>query len=199
MDIRHAAPLVNRTRFLGMSPERGDRNPHAKFLSAFSIVSSARPFRPISALSGGARSFSKHGRSRPRSGCSMPRLPESCRDDDRAGRSTRREKSGCADCAVLAARQEFACGNDQTTVVWQFETPAGTPPLTGAGGLYGDGSSPSYVSPGYSPFCRITATVSTATGVVTQASTEESNGTGSSVAVLRRGESVCSQHLRAKS
>ena len=43
MDIRHAAPLVNRTRFLGMSPERGDRNPHAKFLSVFNRLSSARP------------------------------------------------------------------------------------------------------------------------------------------------------------
>jgi hypothetical protein len=87
--------------------------------------------------------------------------------------------------------------SDQTTIVWQFETATGTPPPTGSGGLYGDGGSPSYVSQGYSPFCRITATVATSSGIVTQANMEESNGTGASM--LRRGESICAQHLRAKS
>jgi hypothetical protein len=86
--------------------------------------------------------------------------------------------------------------NNQTSVVWQFETPGDTPLPPGAGGLYGDGSAPGYVSDGYSPFCRITAVVSTSSGVVTQASTEESNGTGASY--LHR-DSVCAKHLRTKS
>ena len=86
--------------------------------------------------------------------------------------------------------------NDQTSVVWQFETPGDRSSPTGAGGLYGDGSSPGQVSEGYSPFCRITAVVSTTSGVVTQASTEESNGTGAS---LLRRDSICAKHLKAKS
>ena len=84
--------------------------------------------------------------------------------------------------------------NDQTSVVWQFEPQEALPP-TGAGGLYGDGTSPAFVSPGYSPFCRITAVVSTANGSVIQASTEESNGTAAS----GRGTGICSRYLRAKS
>lgn len=86
--------------------------------------------------------------------------------------------------------------NDQTTVVWQFEAPTGAPPVEGAAGLYGDGNAPGYVSEGYSPFCRITAIVSTSSGVVTQAHTEESNGTGASW--LHR-DGACARHLRAKS
>lgn len=86
--------------------------------------------------------------------------------------------------------------NDQTTVVWQFEAPTGTPPVEGPGGLYGDGNAPGYVSEGYSPVCRITAVVSTSSGIVTQANTEESNGTGASW--LHR-DNVCAKHLRTKS
>jgi hypothetical protein len=132
-------------------------------------------------------------------GCSVPRLPEAAVT---AARPADHLVGKNLDALIVQfgppARSSLS-DNDQTTVVWQFDTPAGSPPLTGSGGLYGDGGSPSYVSPGFSPFCRITATVSTATGIVTQASTEESNGTGSSAAVLRRGESVCAPHLRAKS
>ncbi|HLI98950.1 MAG TPA: hypothetical protein VKT76_04465 [Bradyrhizobium sp.] len=86
--------------------------------------------------------------------------------------------------------------NDQTSVVWQFETSSETAPPSGDGGLYGDGSSPGYVSQGYSPFCRITAVVTTSSGIVAQASTEESNGTGATI--LRR-DSICAKHLKIKS
>jgi hypothetical protein len=89
----------------------------------------------------------------------------------------------------------WSTDNDQTSVVWQFETPGDTPLPPGAGGLYGDGGSPGYVSDGYSPFCRITAIVSTSRGVVIQASTEESNGTGASY--LHR-DNICTKHLKAK-
>ena len=84
--------------------------------------------------------------------------------------------------------------NGQTSLVWQFEPREALPP-TGAGGLYGDGNSPGYVSQGYSPFCRITAVVSTADGKIIQASTEESNGT----AAASRATNICSRYLRAKS
>ena len=80
-------------------------------------------------------------------------------------------------------------------MVWQFEGPPEAQPPTGAGGLYGDGNNPGYVSQGYSPFCRITAVVSTADGNVIQASTEESNGTAAS----GRGTNICARYLRAKS
>jgi outer membrane protein assembly factor BamE (lipoprotein component of BamABCDE complex) len=87
--------------------------------------------------------------------------------------------------------------NDQTSYVWQIETPGGTPPPTGNGGLYGDGNSPGYVSEGYAPFCRINV-VATANGVITQANTEESNGTGTPNGYLRSGN-VCEKRLKAKS
>ena len=85
---------------------------------------------------------------------------------------------------------------DQTTYVWQIETPLEGSPPTGAGGLYGDGASPGYVSDGYSPFCRINVVASSA-GVITQANTEESNGTGTPNGFLRSGN-VCQQRLRTK-
>jgi len=87
--------------------------------------------------------------------------------------------------------------NDQTSYVWQFDaTDDGLPP-TGAGGLYGDGWSPGYVSDGYSPFCRVTV-VASADGVVTQANTEESNGTGTPNGFIRSGN-ICQKQLRTKS
>ena len=86
--------------------------------------------------------------------------------------------------------------NDQTSYVWQIETPIETPPPTGAGGLYGDGNSPGYVSEGYSAFCRVNV-VATNNGVITQANTEESNGTGTPNGFLRSG-TVCQQRLKAK-
>jgi hypothetical protein len=132
-------------------------------------------------------------------GCSMPRLPEAAVTTARPADQLVGKNLDALIAQLGPPARSSPSDNDQTIIVWQFETPTGTPPSTGAGGLYGDGGSPSYVSPGYSPFCRITATVSTTTGIVSQASTEESNGTGASGAVLRRGESICSQHLRAKS
>jgi len=87
--------------------------------------------------------------------------------------------------------------NDQTSYVWQFDVGDEAPPPTGAGGLYGDGWSPGYVSEGYSPFCRVTV-VASADGVITQANTEESNGTGTPSGFVRSGN-VCQKQLRAKS
>jgi hypothetical protein len=130
-------------------------------------------------------------------GCSMPRLPEAAVTAARPADQLVGKNLDALIKQLGPPARSSSADSDQTTIVWQFETPTGTPATTGSGGLYGDGGSPSYVSQGYSPFCRITAIVSTATGVVTQASMEESNGTGASM--LRRGESICSQHLRAKS
>ena len=87
--------------------------------------------------------------------------------------------------------------NDQTSYVWQFDAADEGLPPTGAGGLYGDGLSPGYVSDGYSPFCRVTV-VASADGVITQASTEESNGTGTPNGFIRGGN-ICQKQLRAKS
>jgi hypothetical protein len=130
-------------------------------------------------------------------GCSMPRLPEAAVTAARPADQLVGKNLDALVKQLGPPARSSSADSDQTTIVWQFETPTGTPTTTGSGGLYGDGGSPSYVSQGYSPFCRITAIVSTSTGIVTQASMEESNGTGASM--LRRGESICSQHLRAKS
>lgn len=85
--------------------------------------------------------------------------------------------------------------NDLTTYVWQIDTPGEAPPPTGAGGLYGDGNNPAYVSEGYSPFCRVNVVASSTSGLVTQASTEESNGTGTPNGLMRGGN-ICQQRLR---
>jgi len=127
----------------------------------------------------------------------MPRLPEAAVTAARPADQLVGKNLDALIAQLGPPARSSSADSDQTTIVWQFETPTGTPPTTGSGGLYGDGGSPNYVSQGYSPFCRITAIVSTSTGIVTQASMEESNGTGASM--LRRGESICSQHLRAKS
>jgi len=88
--------------------------------------------------------------------------------------------------------------NDQTSYVWQFETTDEALPPTGYGGiLYDDGWSPGHVSKGYSPFCRVTV-VASADGVITQANTEESNGTGTPSGFLR-SSNFCEKQLRAKS
>jgi hypothetical protein len=88
--------------------------------------------------------------------------------------------------------------NDQTSYVWQFETIDPPQHPTGDGGLvYGDGVSPGYVSEGYTPFCRITV-VASADGVVTQANTEESNGTGTPNGFVRSGN-ICQKQLKSRS
>jgi hypothetical protein len=90
--------------------------------------------------------------------------------------------------------------NDQTSHVWQLEagTERGnTRSYAGPGGLYGDGYSPHGVSAGYSPSCRITATVAP-TGIVSQASAEESNGTAAT-GLIGGGDSYCAQRLATKS
>jgi len=84
--------------------------------------------------------------------------------------------------------------NDQTSYVWQIETPDDKLPPTGAGGLYGDANNPGYVSEGFSPFCRINV-VAGVNGVITQANTEESNGTGTPNGFVRSGN-VCQQRLK---
>lgn len=86
---------------------------------------------------------------------------------------------------------------DQTSYVWQIETPLDALPPTGDGGLYGDGNSPAYVSEGYSPFCRINV-VATGNGIITQANTEESNGTGTPNGFMRAGN-ICQQRLATRS
>jgi hypothetical protein len=87
---------------------------------------------------------------------------------------------------------------DQTSYVWQIDAPNDVRHPTGAGGLYGDGNSPSDVSEGYSPFCRITVVASSTSGLVTQANTEESNGTGKPGGTIRSGN-ICQQRLKTAS
>ena len=88
--------------------------------------------------------------------------------------------------------------NDQTSYVWQFEPTDEVLPPTGYGGiLYDDGWSPGYVSQGYSPFCRITV-VASADGVITQANTEESNGTGTPGGFIR-STNACQKLVKPKS
>jgi hypothetical protein len=129
-------------------------------------------------------------------GCSMPRIPEAAVATAQPADHLVGQNLDALIARFGPPARTSPADNDQTTVVWQFETPARTSPPTGAGGLYGDGGSPGYVAQDYSPFCRVTAVVSTTTGVVTQARTEESNGTGSSL--LRRSESICSQYIPTK-
>jgi hypothetical protein len=92
--------------------------------------------------------------------------------------------------------------NDQNSYVWQLSAaaePAGRRPRTSPyGGLYGDGDSPGNVNQGFSPLCTIKVTTSPA-GTVTQASTEESNGTGAGVGLLGAGGGICAQRLGGKS
>ena len=100
----------------------------------------------------------------------MPRLPEAAATTARPADQFVGKNLDALVAQLGPPARSSSSDNDQTTIVWQFETPTGTPTPTGAGGLYGDGGSPSPVSQGYSPFCRITAIVSTSTGVVAQAS-----------------------------
>jgi hypothetical protein len=129
-------------------------------------------------------------------GCSlqMPKAPEAAISASRPADQLVGKSLDTLIAQLGQPTRSSQADNGQTSVVWQFE-PRETLPPTGAGGLYGDGNSPAYVSQGYSPFCRITAVVSTADGNVIQASTEESNGTGAP----GRGGNICSRYLRAKS
>src|SRR5579863_9600965 len=96
-------------------------------------------------------------------GCSMPRLPEAAVTAARPADQLVGKNLDALIAQLGPPARSSSADSDQTTIVWQFETPTGTPPTTGSGGLYGDGGSPNYVSQGYSPFCRITAIVSTST------------------------------------
>lgn len=84
--------------------------------------------------------------------------------------------------------------NDQTSYVRQIEMPRENSHPTGGGGLYGDGNSPPYVKEeGYTPFCKISVVASSA-GVIAQASTEESNGTGTPNGMIRSAN-LCQRRL----
>ena len=132
-------------------------------------------------------------------GCSisLPRAPEAGVSSARPASQLVGKKLDTLVAQLGQPTRSQPLDNDQTSYMWQIETPAGPPPPTGGGGLYGDGGSPGYVSEGYSPFCRINVVASSA-GVVTEANTEESNGTGSPNGTFRSGN-FCEQRLRAKS
>ncbi len=92
--------------------------------------------------------------------------------------------------------------NDQSSYVWQLaaatDSAGGRAPHAGYGGLYGDGDSPSNVSPGYSQSCKINV-IASPTGIVTQANTEESRGTGATLGIVGVSGSLCAQRLGIKS
>ena len=132
-------------------------------------------------------------------GCSLslPRAPEAGISAARPADQLVGKKLDTLVAHLGQPTQSQPLDNDQVSYMWQIETPAEAPPPTGTGGLYGDGGSPGYVSQGFSPFCRINVVASSA-GVITQANTEESNGTGSPNGVFRGGD-FCQKRLRAKS
>ena len=132
-------------------------------------------------------------------GCSLslPRAPEAGVSAARPANQLVGKKLDILVAQLGQPTRSQPLDNDQTSYMWQIETPGEPPAPTGAGGLYGDGGSPGYVSEGYAPFCRINV-VASSSGVVTEANTEESNGTGSPHGVFRGGN-FCQQRLRAKS
>jgi hypothetical protein len=92
--------------------------------------------------------------------------------------------------------------NDQITYVWDLEAPTEPPDNrrtidTGGGGLYEDGHTPGYFSDDLR-LCKMSVTVSRE-GIVTQVSTEETNGTDApSSRTFGFNGSVCAQRLGAK-
>jgi hypothetical protein len=132
-------------------------------------------------------------------GCSfsVPRAPEASVSVPRPANQLVGKKLDAIVAQLGQPTRSQPLDNDQTSYMWQIETPSEPPSRSGGGGLYGDGGSPGYVSEGYSPFCRINV-VTASSGVVTEANTEESNGTGNPTGVLRSGN-FCQQRLRAKS
>ncbi|MGO8908038.1 MAG: hypothetical protein ACLQDM_01720 [Bradyrhizobium sp.] len=90
--------------------------------------------------------------------------------------------------------------NDQTSYVWDLDDsvePAVNHRIqAAAGGLYGDGETPGYMTDD-PRFCKMTVTVSRE-GIVTQVVAEEQNGTGAPSVSLGFNGSICAQRLRAK-
>jgi len=76
-------------------------------------------------------------------GCSMPRLPEAAATTALPADQFVGKNLDALVKQLGPPARSSSSDNDQTTIVWQFETPTGTPTPTGAGGLYGDGGSPS--------------------------------------------------------
>jgi hypothetical protein len=88
--------------------------------------------------------------------------------------------------------------NDQMLYVWEL------PPLdgsgnkktqSGAGGLYGDGQTPGYMSDD-PRLCKLSVTTSPE-GVVTQVDAQDLNGTGAPTMTMGLSGSVCAQRLSA--
>lgn len=64
------------------------------------------------------------------------------------------------------------------------------------GGLYGDGSTPGYISDD-PRLCKVSVMTS-ADGIITQLNAEDSNGTGASSMTLGFNASICAQRLQGK-
>jgi hypothetical protein len=87
----------------------------------------------------------------------------------------------------------------QHSYLWQL--PASTVPpdqrvQTASGGLYGDGSTPAYISDD-PRLCKISVTTSP-DGIITQLSAEDQNGTGAPSMSLGFNPSVCAQRFQGK-
>jgi len=82
--------------------------------------------------------------------------------------------------------------------VWQLDTVSAPDRWvdTGNGGLYGDGHTPGYISDD-PRFCRVKI-ITSPEGIITQFSTEDSNGTGAPTMTLGIHGSVCARRLGTK-
>jgi hypothetical protein len=90
---------------------------------------------------------------------------------------------------------------DLSSYVWELAAGPDAldqPSQTADGGLYGDGYNPGAVNQGFSPYCKLNVIVSP-TGTVTQALTEDSNGTGARSGRFGSNGAICARRLRMKS
>lgn len=88
--------------------------------------------------------------------------------------------------------------NDQMLYVWELPSldwSGNKKTHSGAGGLYGDGQTPGYMSDDLRR-CNLSVTTSPE-GIVTQVQAEDSNGTGAPTMTLGFNGSVCAQRLSA--
>jgi|ERR1700732_3243017 hypothetical protein len=84
---------------------------------------------------------------------------------------------------------------------WQLGAPAVAAAdqrvQSASGGLYGDGSTPGYISDD-PRFCKISV-VTSPEGIITQLNAEDSNGTGAPAMTIGLSQSICAQRLGTKS
>jgi hypothetical protein len=89
----------------------------------------------------------------------------------------------------------------QASYVWELAARTGEAAnqriQTADGGLYGDGSTPGYISDD-PRLCKISV-VTSPEGTITKLTAEDSNGTGAPALTVGLSKSICAQRLGAKS